>query len=158
MDEQFLTADTVDSVHAGLPGQGLYQQVDFRIPCGPIFNFVSGKFVSRSLIKKSTSVFLLVPSSILCQVSLCLSSTLSTSRLPGKFVSLYQQVNLCISFGPIFNFVYKKGIYQVCFCAATFFFYPVGDIFLPVTPNMVALQNYFLKYPPNDVLSLSHTT
>lgn len=41
--EDLISPDTVDAVHAGAPGAGLFQPVDIRIPVGPIFNFVSGK-------------------------------------------------------------------------------------------------------------------
>ncbi|BFZ10498.1 hypothetical protein BsWGS_13537 [Bradybaena similaris] len=39
--EQF-TRDQLDSLH-GAPGSGLFQPVDFTLPVGPIFNFVSAK-------------------------------------------------------------------------------------------------------------------
>lgn len=46
--EDLISPDTVDAVHAGAPGAGLFQPVDIRIPVGPIFNFVSGKSENKS--------------------------------------------------------------------------------------------------------------
>ena len=42
--EDFIVPDSAGNVHSAPPsGQGLYLPVDFCIPVGPIFNFVSGK-------------------------------------------------------------------------------------------------------------------
>ncbi|XP_078339973.1 filamin-A-like isoform X11 [Crassostrea virginica] len=46
--EDLISPDTVDAVHAGAPGAGLFQPVDIRIPVGPIFNFVSAYVVMPS--------------------------------------------------------------------------------------------------------------
>ncbi|CAL1528168.1 unnamed protein product [Lymnaea stagnalis] len=46
--EEFLSADRVDAVHTVAPGSGLFQPVDFTIPVGPIFNFVSATVVMPS--------------------------------------------------------------------------------------------------------------
>lgn len=40
--EDLILPDQVDSTQAA-PGAGLYQPQEFRIPVGPIFNFVTGK-------------------------------------------------------------------------------------------------------------------
>ncbi|XP_021363284.1 filamin-A-like isoform X15 [Mizuhopecten yessoensis] len=48
VEEQLLSADTVDNVQASLPVQGLFQPVDFCIPVGPIFNFVSAYVIMPS--------------------------------------------------------------------------------------------------------------
>lgn len=40
--EDLIDAQQVQNVY-GAPGAGLFQPVDFRIPVGPIFNFVSGE-------------------------------------------------------------------------------------------------------------------
>ncbi|XP_069142482.1 filamin-A-like isoform X9 [Argopecten irradians] len=48
VEEQLLSADTVDNVQASVPVQGLFQPVDFRIPVGPIFNFVSAYVIMPS--------------------------------------------------------------------------------------------------------------
>ncbi|XP_048239132.1 filamin-A-like isoform X3 [Haliotis rufescens] len=45
--EDLIVPDTVDNVSAA-PGSGLYQPVDFCIPVGPIFNFVSAYVVMPS--------------------------------------------------------------------------------------------------------------
>lgn len=42
--EDLILPDQVDSTQAA-PGAGLYQPQEFRIPVGPIFNFVTGKYV-----------------------------------------------------------------------------------------------------------------
>ncbi|XP_012939324.2 filamin-A-like [Aplysia californica] len=46
--EDLITADKVDSVQATAPGSGLFQPVDFTLPVGPIFNFVSATVVMPS--------------------------------------------------------------------------------------------------------------
>uniref|UniRef100_A0A0B7BLG3 Calponin-homology (CH) domain-containing protein n=1 Tax=Arion vulgaris TaxID=1028688 RepID=A0A0B7BLG3_9EUPU len=46
--EDLLTADHVDSVHAVPSQAGLFQSVDFTLPVGPIFNFVSAAVVMPS--------------------------------------------------------------------------------------------------------------
>ncbi|GFN93495.1 filamin-a-like [Plakobranchus ocellatus] len=49
--EDMIRPDQVDSVHSAPPGSGLpglYQPVDFTLPVGPIFNFVSGTVVMPS--------------------------------------------------------------------------------------------------------------
>lgn len=46
--EDLITADTVDTVKSAAPGAGLFQPVDFCIPVGPIFNFVSAYVVMPS--------------------------------------------------------------------------------------------------------------
>lgn len=42
MGEDLILPDQVDSTQAA-PGAGLYQPQEFRIPVGPIFNFVTGE-------------------------------------------------------------------------------------------------------------------
>ncbi|XP_053377764.1 filamin-A-like isoform X5 [Mercenaria mercenaria] len=46
--EDFITPDQIDSVQAAAPGAGLYQPAEFRIPVGPIFNFVTAYVVMPS--------------------------------------------------------------------------------------------------------------
>ncbi|XP_059165585.1 filamin-A-like isoform X3 [Physella acuta] len=48
VDEELMRADAVDSLHAQAPGSGLFQPVDFTLPVGPIFNFVSATVVMPS--------------------------------------------------------------------------------------------------------------
>ena len=44
MGEDLILADQVDSTQSA-PGAGLYQPQEFRIPVGPIFNFVTGELI-----------------------------------------------------------------------------------------------------------------
>ena len=39
-----VTQENVSAVHAAPVPEGMYQPVDFTIPVGPIFNFVSGEY------------------------------------------------------------------------------------------------------------------
>ncbi|XP_052286873.1 filamin-A-like isoform X5 [Dreissena polymorpha] len=46
--DDLITQDHIDSVHSAAPGAGLYQPQEFRIPVGPIFNFVTAYVIMPS--------------------------------------------------------------------------------------------------------------
>jgi filamin len=46
--EQLLTSQQTETLHGAAPGHGLFQPVDFTIPVGPIFSFVSAIVVMPS--------------------------------------------------------------------------------------------------------------
>lgn len=48
----------VGGVQSGLPG-GDYHPVDFKVPVGPVFNFVDGKFLCFVLLLKKHFIFVM---------------------------------------------------------------------------------------------------